>query len=66
MAAHSETVRRIVCSDFEGVSEADKVGTIEEIKTVCSVAAAAAAFHPVPVVDVLIRAGRRRALRRRP
>lgn len=54
MAAYKDTLHRIMRSDFDDVSNADKASTIEEIKTVCSVAAAAAAFQPVPVVDVLI------------
>ena len=53
MTAYADTIQRIMNSDFEGLSEADRVKTVEEIKTVCSVAAAAAAFQPVPVVDLL-------------
>lgn len=52
MASYQETLDRILRGDFADASDEEKRETCAQVKKVCSVAAAAVAFQPFPLVDL--------------
>jgi uncharacterized protein (DUF697 family) len=49
---YSETLRRIYAGDFDQLPEEDKKRAVDELVTACSLAAAAVALQPIPLVDL--------------
>lgn len=54
MAKYTETLNKIMTGDFEDATEEEKREALEEVKKVCSIAAAAVAFQPFPLLDIAL------------
>lgn len=52
MAGYTETIRKILSDEFAEASEEEKSKAVDDVKQVCSVAAAAVAFQPLPLIDM--------------
>jgi uncharacterized protein (DUF697 family) len=49
-----ETIARVMHGNFENATDADKLAAVRDVTVVCSVAAAAAAVQPVPLLDIAL------------
>jgi len=54
MASYSETINRVLSGDFKNATNAEKQAATKEIIQVCSVAASACAFQPIPFIDTIL------------
>lgn len=54
MASYKETLDRILQGDFEGASPEERAEAIRDVINVCSVAAGAVTFQPIPFLDTVL------------
>ena len=54
MSSYGETIGRVMNGSFEDATEAEKGEAVRDVTTVCSVAAAAVAIQPVPLLDMAL------------
>ena len=54
MADYMDTIRRVMEGDFADASEEDRRQTTREVVHICSVAAGAVAFQPIPFLDTVL------------
>jgi uncharacterized protein (DUF697 family) len=54
MASYSETLDRILKGDFDDASPAERAEAIRDVINVCSVAAGAVTFQPIPFLDTVL------------
>jgi uncharacterized protein (DUF697 family) len=51
---YAETIGRVMHGDFAEATDAERLEAVREVTVVCSVAAAAAAVQPVPLLDLAL------------
>jgi uncharacterized protein (DUF697 family) len=51
MASYTETLKRVMDGDFEDATDAERDSAVQDVIRVCSVAAGAIAFQPIPLLD---------------
>ena len=51
---YAETIHRVLQGNFANATDAEKLASVREVTLVCSVAAAAVAVQPLPLVDVAL------------
>ena len=54
MASYKETLDRILQGDFENASPEERAEAIRDVVNVCSVAAGAVTFQPIPFLDIAL------------
>lgn len=54
MAAHLDTIKRVLDGNYDGASEAEKAKAVKDLVQVCSVAAGAITVQPIPFVDTAL------------
>jgi uncharacterized protein (DUF697 family) len=51
---YMETIARVMHGNFERATEGEKLAAVRDVTVVCSVAAAAVAVQPVPLLDIAL------------
>jgi uncharacterized protein (DUF697 family) len=54
MASYKETLERILQGDFESASPEERAEAVRDVINVCSVAAGAVTFQPIPFLDTVL------------
>src|SRR5678816_852977 len=54
MASYKETLDRLLQGDFESASPEERAEAIRDVINVCSVAAGAVTFQPIPFLDTVL------------
>jgi uncharacterized protein (DUF697 family) len=54
MSSYADTIGRVMSGDFDQATDADRARAVRELIQVCSIAAAAVAVQPVPLLDIAL------------
>lgn len=54
MSGHLETIKRVLDGDYSSATAEEKSRAVKELIQVCSVAAGAVTFQPIPLVDTVL------------